>query len=77
VTKTELEERYQMVQDVGEVWRRATEAERCELAPMLFAQIYLENGLVKQIMPTAPLSALIFGVLDTQTERTGFEPARA
>jgi hypothetical protein len=52
---------YEFVQDIGIIWQQASQEERCELAPMLFDKIYVEDGLVKQIMPTSALWALVFG----------------
>jgi hypothetical protein len=58
---SEFDQMYDLVQDIGVVWKMAILEARYELAHLLFERLYLEDGQIKKIMPTAVLSALICG----------------
>ena len=62
IHKLQLDTMYDVVKDVGRLWKVATDEERCELSGLLFHRIYLKSGKIHEIMPSPVLSALLFSI---------------
>ncbi len=64
-----------VLETIKPLWKAATAEEKRKLVESLFTKVYVKDGVIKAVVPTGILWALLHETLIRSAGRTGFEPA--